>query len=117
MLLSLRLVIVMSLAGYSSSAVDAAMHSPAAMEAVQVEVLQSLSHNHSAMSVDNTNDRQSPADSKGLKKNCCQELCGVAAINCSGAVLRHPLLRPVHSLVDDKCHIGLPPQIHLPPNI
>lgn len=115
-----RLVIVVSLAGYSLSAVNAAMHPEAPAKVSQVGADHSLSHDsdHAAMSEDDHHgDQHDHADSKSSKKSCCQDYCGVTAIDCGGTTLTHPRLEPVHGLIDDTRYAGLAPSLHLPPNI
>lgn len=115
-----RLVIVVSLAGYSLSAVNAAMHPDVPAEAMQVDTDHSMAHDSDHASVadmDHSGDQHDHADSKTSKNTCCQDYCGVTAIDCGGVVLSHPRLEPVHALLDDALFFGLAPRLHLPPNI
>lgn len=118
--LAFRLVILVSLAGYSLSTVNAAMHPEVPVEATQVEADHSMSHgsDHAAMAVDDHHgDQHDHADSKSSKKSCCQDYCGVTAIDCGSTTLTHPRLEPIHDLIDDTRCVGLAPSLHLPPNI
>lgn len=112
-----RLVIVVSLAGYSLSTVNAAMHPP---EAMQVEMDHSTTHgdDHVAMAdTDHDGDQHDQVGSKSSQNTCCQDYCGVTAIDSGGAALTHPRVKPVHALLDDALYVGLAPRLHLPPNI
>lgn len=111
-----RLVIVVSLAGYSLSTVNAAMHPDAPAEAVQVDMAHGA--DHAAMAnMDHSGDQHDHADSKTSKDSCCQDYCGVTVIGCDGAALAHPRLELVRAFLDDTLHVGLAPSLHLPPNI
>ena len=114
--LAFRLVILVSLAGYSLSTVNAAMHPEVPVEATQVEADHLMSHgsDHAAMA---DIDQHDHADSKSSKKSCCQDYCGVTAINCGSTTLTHPRVEPVHAFINDTHHVGLAPSLHLPPNI
>lgn len=115
-----RLVIVVSLAGYSLSTVNAAMHPSEPTKAMQVQIDHSTAHgdDHAAMvDTDHGGDQHDQAGSKSSKNTCCQDYCGVTVIDCGGVALTHPRLEPVHALLDDVLSVGLAPRLHLPPNI
>jgi hypothetical protein len=115
-----RLVIVVSLAGYSLSTVNAAMHPDLPGKAMLVEMDHSTTHDsdHAATAdMDHGGDQHDHADSKSSKNTCCQDYCGVAAIDCGGLALTHPRVELVHALLDDAHYVGLAPSLHLPPNI
>lgn len=112
-----RLVMILSLAGYSFSAVNAAMHADNSPRLSQMENDHS-SHNgndHSVMiQTDHEDDYGSP---ERTKNSCCKDYCGVAAITCTGWSLSHPRVVLVHEFADDTNAIGEAPSLHRPPNI
>lgn len=120
MALFFRLVIVVSLAGYSLSTVNAAMHPDAPVEAMQVEAEHTMAHgaDHAAMvDMEHSGDQHDHAGSKTSKDTCCQDYCGVTVIDSDGSALAHPRLELVRAFLDDTLHVGLAPSLHLPPNI
>lgn len=119
MMLMYRLVIVVSLAGYSMSTVNAAMHPDQPKQGTQFEMDHgSHQEDQSVMSAtDHHSDQHDHADSKSSKKSCCQDYCGVVAINCGNMHLKHPLIEPVLAYLSDAHYVGQAPTIHLPPDI
>lgn len=117
--LILRLVIMISLAGYSMSTVNAAMHPDQPAQALQLETEHATHGDHpSSLSADDhSSDQHDHADSKSSKKSCCQDYCGVVAINCSNAHLKHPRIEPVRAFLNDVRYVGQAPTVHLPPDI
>jgi len=118
MTLFFRLVIVMSLAGYSMSTVNAAMHPDQPIQAPLLEMDHGSHDDHqSSLSVDDhSSDQHDHADSKS-SKSCCQDYCGVVAINCGNAHLKHPRIEPVRAFLNDLRYVGQAPTVHLPPDI
>lgn len=115
-----RLVIIVSLAGYSLSTVNAAMHPQVPTESSQVETDHPISHgsdNSGMADIDQHHDQREYVDSKNSNKSCCQDYCGVTAINFNTSALAHPRLESVHEFVDDTNYVGLAPRLELPPNI
>lgn len=115
-----RLVIVVSLAGYNLSTVNAAMHSQVSAEASKTESGQSSSddRDHFVLSeAGHHGDQHGTDGQKSSKENCCQNYCGVAALDCVDSTLRYLRLKTTHAFVDDRHQIGLSPRLHLPPNI
>jgi hypothetical protein len=115
-----RLVIVVSLAGYSLSSANAAMHPQTPAAASQIEADHTASHgtDHAAVAdEDHHGGGERQAGAKDTKPDCCQDYCGVAAIDCDSAALAHPRLDPVLAFIDDNDLVGLAPRLHLPPNI
>lgn len=114
-----RLVMVASLAGYSLSTANAAMHPQMSSEALGAEVGQISAHgsDHSAKAEADHHSGEKENASQRASKDCCQDYCGVTAINCSSPELAHPRMKPTHAFVNDKRQLGLAPRLHLPPNI
>ena len=116
----LRLVMVLSLAGYSFSAVNAAMHPAEPPSVSQVEEDHSSHHggDHVAEAkVDHHGDQHDHAGTEKSKNSCCKDYCGVAALTCSGSLLNHPRVVSPTELADDKDTVGEAPSPHRPPNI
>jgi len=106
--LLLRLVIVLSLAGYSLSGASAAMHPD-----LRAQAAQSVSHHE----VEHEGDQHHQTDAKRIKDTCCQDYCAVSAIQCFGTALKHPRAESLREFVNDAYQVGRPPRIDLPPNI
>ncbi|MBU0835493.1 hypothetical protein [Ciceribacter sp. T2.26MG-112.2] len=120
LLLTFRLVILVSLAGYSLSTVNAAMHPESPFNEMQVEAGHPASHKGgpaalSDMSVHS--DHHERGESKVADKNCCQEFCVVAAIECDAAGLLHLIPGRVSGSREDALYLGVAPRVTLPPNI
>lgn len=115
-----RLVMVLSLAGYSFSTVNAAMHPADPLQIPQMEDGHA-SHNgsdHSAAAkADHHGDQQDHGSAEKTKNSCCKDYCGVAAITCSGSLLSHPRVASTHEFADDTHAVGEAPSLHRPPNI
>ncbi|WP_371412597.1 hypothetical protein [Neorhizobium sp. T25_13] len=119
MALMFRLVMILSLAGYSFSAVSAAMHPESAAQVSQVEDGHAAHHGDGVAMADadhhgNQHDHGSPEKSKS---SCCTDYCGVAAITCSGSSLSHPRVVSIREFIDDTDTAGQKPSLHRPPNI
>jgi hypothetical protein len=118
--LALRAVIIVSLAGYSLSAVNAAMHLELPLSSQDVDVDHSMSHGGGDAAMDDTvasDDGHDHAGSGGSDKQCCQDYCSVAAIDCNVQAADHRRVEIVRVIVDDADSSGLAPRLHLPPNI
>ncbi len=120
MALMFRLVMILSLAGYSFSAVSAAMHPESSAQIAQIEEVHASHHgdDHVAMADTdhhgNQHDHSSPEKSKN---SCCKDYCGIAAITCSGSSLSHPRVVSIREFINDTDPRGQPPSLHRPPNI
>lgn len=116
-----RLVMILSLAGYSFSAVNAAMHPTNAPAVMQVEDDHSYHHDsggHETMAQsDHHGDIHNHGSPEKDKNSCCKDYCGVAAIACSSSALSHPRVVSIHELADDTSAFGQAPSLHRPPNI
>ncbi|NSY09630.1 hypothetical protein G6L84_24220 [Agrobacterium tumefaciens] len=115
-----RLVMILSLAGYSFTAVNAAMHPDNPPRISQMENDHSSHHgdDHRAMAQANDHgDQHEHGSSETTKNSCCKDYCGVAAITCTGSSLSHSRVVSVHEFADDKNAVGEAPSLHRPPNI
>ncbi|MBB4067262.1 hypothetical protein [Gellertiella hungarica] len=114
-----RLVIVMSLAGYSTYAVETVMHSNFGSETATVEAAGNHGGHDTAMTTspaDDGHDHDHSAPEK-TKPSCCVDYCGVAALTCAGAAIAHPRSELVLVALDDRDFMGRLPQLHRPPSI
>ena len=115
-----RLVMVLSLAGYSFSAVNAAMHPETSAQVLQIEDDHSSHHgdDHDAMAdADHHGDQHDHGSPEKSKNSCCTDYCGVAAITCSGSSLGYPKVVSIREYIDDMDTVGQEPSLHRPPNI
>ena len=124
-----RLVMILSLAGYSFSTVNAVMHPDGMPQIYRVEVNPSVFHGsgHSAggkfeyggavVPSDHHGDQHEHGSQDKTKNSCCKDYCGVAAIECAGSTMRHPRAASVHAFADDTDTTGEAPSLHRPPNI
>ncbi|WHO11592.1 hypothetical protein KZ699_20325 [Agrobacterium cucumeris] len=120
MALLFRLVMVLSLAGYSVSTVNAAMHAENDVPISQIENDHSAGRGHHDAAVQDHGDHADQHDhaSKEKSKNsCCQDYCGVAAIPCPSSSLSHPTIISLRAFIDDTHAAGLAPKLQRPPNI
>lgn len=114
-----RLVMVLSLAGYSFSTVNAAMHPDAS---VQIPRVDDHSFHHGDQPVVTSDaghhgDQHDHSKPEKSKSSCCQDYCGVAAITCSGSSLTHPTVVSIREFIDDTDTVGQAPSLHRPPKI
>ncbi|WOS66746.1 hypothetical protein [Sinorhizobium fredii] len=123
MLVLLRLVIVMSLAGYSLPTATAAMHgSWSNSDLVQPHDHQvQADDHHDVTSSDHSNGHhassQDDAAKKNLKQECCSSFCiGVAIVSATVAV-GGPQTASIREFIDDARPLGELPPLHRPPNI
>ncbi|WFU51585.1 hypothetical protein [Sinorhizobium terangae] len=117
MLVLIRLVIVVSLAGYSVPTVSAAMHGAWS----DLEISQSDHQHHEVASGDHVHgdhDQSSPDDAHKLAKtDCCQGFCISMAIVTDADAVGGPRVATIRKFIDDARAIGELPQLHRPPNI
>ncbi len=115
-----RLVMVISLAGYSIATVNAAMHPAQNTSVSQVQEDHSPHHGgeHAAKAkVAQSGDQHHHGGPEKSKNSCCKDYCAVAAITCPDSLLGHPRVASLHEIVDDTDTIGEAPSLHRPPNI
>lgn len=117
--LFVRLVIVVSLAGYSTYSVESVMHSDVA-SSVEPFTSQSYYGDHGtniAAASEDAHDHGYSSQPTKSKASCCVDYCGVAALTCTGVALKHPRSDITVVMLDDKDLTGRLPQLHRPPNI
>ncbi|OWV78978.1 hypothetical protein ATY78_12230 [Rhizobium sp. R635] len=123
LLVMMRLVIIVSLAGYSLSNASAAMHgSPFPELQVAEEVM--LSHEGHDMAEAGHHDHSRidmPDDDSGtsklVKQECCKDFCGGLGIICESPDVGGPVVASIRQFVDDRTTFGELPPLHRPPNI
>ncbi|MEY9628979.1 hypothetical protein [Sinorhizobium fredii] len=122
MLILLRLVIIMSLAGYSLPTATAAMHGSWSSS----ELLHSHDHqvqpddHHGVTGSDHAagDHATSPDDAvKKLKQECCSSFCVSMAIVTGSMPVSGPRVASIREFIDDAPIIGELPALHRPPNI
>lgn len=127
MALLFRLVMILSLAGYSVSTVDAAMH-PAEAGGMQHDqsamidhgammdhggsTMMSDSHDHNDMTAEHDSGAQ-----KTAKPQCCGDFCLGMAVLISHDTTGRPVVNSIRSFLDDSKALGQTPLLHRPPNI
>lgn len=113
-----RLVMILSLVGYSTASVNAAMHPP---QPVPQELLShDAAHTHATDTLaDDANDPSGSHEHAGGKtgKECCKTYCGVTAIACHTSELILPAGLAAHTFGDDVRLLGSAPGLHQPPKI
>lgn len=120
MALMFRLVMILSLAGYSFSAVSAAMHPESSAQIAQIEEGHSSHHGDDRVAMADTDhhgNQQDHGSPEKSKNSCCKDYCGVAAITCSGSSLNHPRVVSIREFIDDTDAAGQKPSLNRPPNI
>ncbi|MDO3435464.1 hypothetical protein QWJ46_22595 [Rhizobium sp. CBN3] len=124
LLVMMRLVIVVSLAGYSLSNASAAMHgSPfPELQAAAAETMPSHEapdmaevgqHDHSRIDMPDDDG----GTSKLVKQECCKDFCGGLGIICESPDVGGPVVSSIRQFVDDRTTFGEQPPLHRPPNI
>ncbi|WP_097170795.1 hypothetical protein [Rhizobium sp. AN5] len=116
-----RLVMILSLAGYSVSTVNAAMHGPDTAEMQTTQSAMMMDHGGSAMmSGDHHNMDTADHDSgvkKPVKQECCNDFCLGMAVLIAHDALGGPVVNSIRSFLDDSKTVGQIPLLHRPPNI
>lgn len=121
-LLFVRLVIIVSLAGYTLSNANAAMHGSAFPETSAV-VQQVVEGHHEMISMDgHVHDHGEKNGSKHdgndlSKQECCKDFCGGFGIICDGHDVGGPIVSSIRQFVDDRQNFGELPSLNRPPNI
>ncbi|OWK24031.1 signal peptide protein [Rhizobium yanglingense] len=122
LLLIVRLAIIVSLAGYSLSNANAAMHGTAFPEFEQnaSQITQHGDHDEVQMSGHGHSHDHAAGDkdgTKSVKKDCCSDFCGGFGIICDGLHVDEPVVTSIRHFVDDQQNYGELPPLHRPPNI
>ncbi|WP_115422052.1 MULTISPECIES: hypothetical protein [Sinorhizobium/Ensifer group] len=115
MLVLLRLVIVLSLVGYSLPTASAAMHGASP----NPEIVQPGDHHEMASDQHSHGDHaSSPDDAEKIsKQECCKGFCVSMAIVAHIDMVGGPRVAPIREFIDDVHVIGQLPALHRPPNI
>jgi hypothetical protein len=126
LLVMMRLVIIVSLAGYSLSNASAAMHGSALPEIAAVvsetdvmqhpdghDIRKMAVHDHSQGDVSD----DAGGASKPVKQECCKDFCGGLGIICEGQNVGAPVITSIRQFIDDRTTLGEIPTLHRPPNI
>ncbi|MGG6892599.1 hypothetical protein [Rhizobium sp. BR 315] len=119
LLLLVRLAIIVSLAGYTLSNANAAMHGSAFPE---VRAAGQMVHgDHQAMQeqvADNHHDDASGlVKDKIAKQECCKDFCIGYGIICNGYDVGGFAVSSIRQFVDDQRALGEKPNFDRPPNI
>ncbi|MGO7036959.1 hypothetical protein ACCS60_01170 [Rhizobium acaciae] len=126
LLVMMRLVMIVSLGGYSLSNASAAMHGSSFPEAAAVlsesEATQHHdSHDMTKMAVHDHSQGDVSDDADGLskpvKQECCKDFCGGLGIICEGQDDGGPVVTSIRQFIDDRTTLGELPPLHRPPNI
>ncbi|NNG74178.1 hypothetical protein HLI18_30815 [Rhizobium laguerreae] len=124
LLVLMRLVIIVSLAGYSLSNASAAMHGSSFPELKAVvsdvtpsheghDMAEAAHHGHSHGDVSDDDD----GASKLVKQECCKDFCGGIGIICSTPDVGGPVVTSIRQFIDDQTTLGELPTLDRPPNI
>ena len=133
LLLFVRLAIIVSLAGYTLSNANAAMHG-AAFPDLQPPAISAGGHDHHAMS---GGDRAASGDHQAVqsataqhdhgssasdgeqfsKQECCKDFCGGFGIVGQAHEIGGPVISSIRHFVDDQSIFGELPPLHRPPKI
>ncbi len=124
MLFIVRLVIIVSLAGYNVSYASTAMHGSAIpdLERSVSSLAQQSGKHHIAQTSDDDHAHSDAADNddndaKLVKQECCKDLCGGIGIICSGHDVGGITVTSIRQFVDDQRTFGELPTLDRPPNI
>ncbi len=121
-----RLVMILSLAGYSVSTVNAAMHGPdtGGMQhdrSAMMDHGKMMNHGGSAMTADNHDNHDMADNDSGVKKpakpQCCGDFCLGMAVLIGHDTVGTPVVSSIRSFLDDSKALGQIPLLHRPPNI
>lgn len=120
LLIVMRLAIVLSLAGYSLSTADAAMHNPSSSTGVSVQMSEVMQHGDGAqMSAHDHYGTVSADDdaSKGMQQECCEDFCIGLAIIVSADTVAGPVVSSIREFIDDQPSFGEIHSLHRPPSL
>lgn len=120
LLILIRLVIIVSLAGYSLSNATAAMHGQSFGEMQQSPVSGSDHHASDQGSHDHhgsAKGNQDETSGKLVKQECCGDYCVSMAVPIGHAAIGEPAMKTLRFFIDDSNAVGQTPVLHRPPNI
>ncbi|WP_210258162.1 hypothetical protein [Rhizobium sp. 57MFTsu3.2] len=132
LLIFVRLVIIASLAGYTLSNANAAMHGSAFPELPPPSAASAhdhhaaTDHDHGVTSDDEAvqdvahqHEHGSPTgdDDQFSKQQCCKDFCGGFGIVCEAHDVGGPVVSSIRQFVNDQSLVGELPPLHRPPNI
>lgn len=119
MLFLARLVIIVSLAGYTLSNANAAMHGTAFPELTQSMSQSMHGGDHAQLSEhDHDGKTSTDDDSSDLsKQECCKDFCSGFAIICGAPDLRQRVAASTRHYLSDDTAFGEMPTLDRPPNI
>ena len=117
LVLFFRLVMIVSLAGYSTYAVETVMHADFGSGLLAMEMDSGESHHAPAIASAEDGMSHDHSGPEKTKPSCCVDYCGVAALICPGATISHPRSMQRVALLDDKDAFGRLSQLHRPPSI
>lgn len=125
LLVLMRLVIIVSLAGYSLSNANAVMHGSSFPELKAVVSDVTPSHEghdmsaaaHHGHSHGDVSEEEDDGASKLVKQECCKDFCGGFGIICEGQDVSRPVVTSIRQFIDDRTTLGELPPLHRPPNI
>ncbi|AYM64783.1 hypothetical protein G6L68_18295 [Agrobacterium fabrum] len=121
-----RLVMILSLAGYSVSTVNAAMHGPDTVgmqhdQSAMMDHGKMMDHGGLAMTLDNHDNHNMADNDSGVKKpakpQCCGDFCLGMAVLIDHDSIGTPVISSIRSFPDDSKAPGQSPLLHRPPNI
>ncbi|GAA3113231.1 hypothetical protein GCM10010520_66720 [Rhizobium viscosum] len=133
LLFFVRLVIIVSLAGYTLSNANAAMHGSAFPD-LQPPAISAGGHDHHAISGEDhaaagdhgvvrnasiKHDHGSSASDDGQfsKQQCCKDFCGGFGIVGQAHEIGGPVISSIRQFTDDQSILGELPPLHRPPKI
>jgi hypothetical protein len=124
LLVMMRLVIIVSLAGYSLSNANAAMHGSSFpdLQALVSDMTPSHEGHDMTEAADEGHLRgdvshDDDGASKLVKQECCKDFCGGLGIICAGPDVGGPIVTSIRQFVDDRTALGELPTLDRPPNI
>lgn len=123
-LVFVRLAIIVSLAGYTMSSANAAMHGsafPEIQKTMSDVTPPSDGHHVEHASADDHRHGSASSDDEGaaklVKKECCKDFCGGFAIMCDEPRLGGPVVSFIREFMNDQRSFGELPTLHRPPTI
>ncbi|MFK0166449.1 hypothetical protein [Rhizobium sp. NPDC090279] len=119
LLLLVRLAIIVSLAGYTMSNANAAMHGSAFPEPRAEKLVDHGDHHAMQADADNNHhdDASGLAKDKIGKQECCKDFCIGFGIICNGYDVGGFAVSSIRQFIDDRHALGEQPNLDRPPNI